>query len=92
MPTTPMSFRKKAVAAVEMTAFAPGAGPPANRIATRRKLCCIRGGRAIVEGLLDSGISISAVYRVDPGHLTVFHFAGVAIAGLMASLETHFIK
>jgi len=26
----------KEVAAVEMTAFAPGAGPPAKRIATRR--------------------------------------------------------
>ena len=37
-----MRFRKKDVAQVEMTAFAAGAGPPANRIATRRKLleCC----------------------------------------------------
>ena len=49
MPTTSMSLRRNAVAAVEITALAAGAGPPANRIATRRKLCRIFGGRAIVE-------------------------------------------
>src|SRR5687767_8639540 len=36
-----------------MTAFAPGAGPPANRIAARRKLWGIRGGR---ENVLFSAI------------------------------------
>ena len=30
-----MSLRRNAVAAVEITALAAGAGPPANRIATR---------------------------------------------------------
>src|SRR6187549_2938004 len=35
MPSTSMSLRKNAAAAVEMTALAAGAGPPANKIATR---------------------------------------------------------
>src|SRR5271166_5759032 len=36
MPTTSMLFRRKADAAVEITALAAGAGPPAKRMATRR--------------------------------------------------------
>jgi hypothetical protein len=35
-----------------MTAFAAGAGPPANKIATRRKLCSTRGGRDMVEAIV----------------------------------------
>jgi hypothetical protein len=33
-----MSSRKNETAAAEMTALAAGAGPPANRMAARRKL------------------------------------------------------
>src|SRR4051794_18455134 len=36
MPTTSMPLRRNEAAAVEITALAAGAGPPANRIATRR--------------------------------------------------------
>src|SRR5262245_5420309 len=35
IPSTSISFRRNDAAAVEITALAAGAGPPANRIATR---------------------------------------------------------
>ena len=38
MPITSMPARRKETAAVEITALAAGAGPPANRIAARWKL------------------------------------------------------
>ena len=40
-----MLFRKKEAAAVEITALAAGAGPPANRIATLRMFDSTAGGR-----------------------------------------------
>src|SRR6516225_7245922 len=36
MPKTSMPWRRNEAAAVEITALAAGAGPPANKIATRR--------------------------------------------------------
>ena len=45
MPITSTSLRRNEIAAVEMTALAPGAGPPAKRIATRRKWWEAFGGR-----------------------------------------------
>ena len=45
MPTTSMSLRRNETAAVEITALAAGAGPPAKRMATRRKCGSISGGR-----------------------------------------------
>src|SRR5512135_1142602 len=36
IPSTSTSWRRNALAAVEITALAAGAGPPANRMATRR--------------------------------------------------------
>ena len=42
---TSTSLRRNEIAAVEMTALAPGAGPPAKRIATRRKWWEAFGGR-----------------------------------------------
>jgi hypothetical protein len=39
-----MLFRRNETAAVEMTALAAGAGPPANRMATRRMLDSRCGG------------------------------------------------
>src|SRR5438067_9280575 len=44
MPTTSISFRWKAAAAVEITALAAGAGPPAKRIATRLRLVAFFDG------------------------------------------------
>ena len=44
-PTTSISLRKNELAAVEITALAAGAGPPANRIATRRNGVAVLGGR-----------------------------------------------
>src|SRR5688500_8555340 len=55
-----MSLRRKAVAAVEITALAPGAGPPAKRMATRLKLCCIRGGRAMVDSCMTGSFKTGA--------------------------------
>ncbi len=55
MPITSMSFRRNDTAAVEITALAAGAGPPANTIATRRKLWCTFGGRdnvVVLVGML----------------------------------------
>src|SRR5688500_5158691 len=37
MPITSIPWRRNETAAVEITALAAGAGPPANRMATRRK-------------------------------------------------------
>ncbi len=45
---TSMLLRRKETAAVEMTALAAGAGPPAKRIATRRMLDSNIGGRESV--------------------------------------------
>src|SRR5512146_1316651 len=45
MPSTCRSFRKNELAAVEITALAAGAGPPANRIAARRMWVWTLGGR-----------------------------------------------
>src|SRR5580704_11044963 len=42
---TSMLLRRKETAAVEITALAAGAGPPAKRMATRRMLLCDAGGR-----------------------------------------------
>jgi len=42
---TSILLRRKETAAVEMTALAAGAGPPAKRIATRRMLDSNIGGR-----------------------------------------------
>jgi hypothetical protein len=41
---TSMLLRRKETAAVEITALAAGAGPPANKIATRRIFDGISGG------------------------------------------------
>ena len=43
-----MSCRKNDTAAVEITALAAGAGPPANKIATRRMAVSVFGGRESV--------------------------------------------
>src|SRR5262245_23471870 len=43
-----MSLRKNELAAVEITALAAGAGPPANRMATRRMWVSVFGGRESV--------------------------------------------
>jgi hypothetical protein len=51
IPKTSMLFRKNETAAVEMTAFAAGAGPPANRMAARRMFDCARGGRERGAGM-----------------------------------------
>src|SRR5262245_2801927 len=48
MPTTSISLRRTDTAAVEITALPPGAGPPANRIATRLIFEGFFGGRANV--------------------------------------------
>src|SRR3954447_14841305 len=45
MPTTSIPLRRNETAAVEITALAAGARPPANRIATRRMLILGAGGR-----------------------------------------------
>src|SRR5438045_3031308 len=45
MPTTSQRWRRKAAAAVEITALAAGAGPPANRMATLRMARGESGGR-----------------------------------------------
>ena len=65
-----MSLRRNAVAAVEITALAAGAGPPANRIATRRKLCGIRGGRAIVEACCSDIAGAPLIAQLLPRRLT----------------------
>src|SRR4051812_40742493 len=50
MPMTSISLRRNELAAVEITALAAGAGPPANKMATRRKLVWVLGGRDKVIG------------------------------------------
>src|SRR3972149_1555937 len=50
-----MPWRRKAVAAVEITALAPGPGPPANRIATFLTGWGISQGEAIVECFVGIG-------------------------------------
>ena len=51
MPSTSVPSRMNEVAAVEITALAPGAGPPANRMATRRKWWAALGGRESDSGM-----------------------------------------
>src|SRR5205807_492621 len=46
MPSTSMSLRRNDAAAVEITALAPGAGPPANKMATRFKVVVCFDGAA----------------------------------------------
>jgi len=51
MPTTSILLRRKEQAAVEITALAAGAGPPANKMAT------LRSGDSLCGGL-ESGVVI----------------------------------
>ncbi len=52
IPTTCISLRMNETAAAEITALAAGAGPPANRIATRRKGCSTLAGRERADVLM----------------------------------------
>ena len=60
MPKTSMLLRRNETAAVEITALAAGAGPPANRIATRRMFDSKCGGRDKVL-LMESSDQLSVV-------------------------------
>src|SRR5271157_5137173 len=66
MPKTSMSLRRKADAAVEITALAAGAGPPAKRMPTRRIWRELRGdGEAESEGDICNSRRVTVVHPFD---------------------------
>src|SRR4051812_33928950 len=78
MPTTSMPLRRNETAAVEITALAAGAGPPANRMATRRILLFAAGGRdrVVIAQVLGtrslrcrSGAVVRAIFLRFPAEL-----------------------
>ncbi len=66
-----MPLRRKATAAVEMTALAAGAGPPANKIATRLKLVSCLSGLARAD---ETDLGMENLRRPNQKRITGFHF------------------
>src|SRR5688500_13154886 len=75
MPSTSMPLRKKLMAAVEITALAAGAGPPANRIATRLKSVGVCFGTSkgddIGVGLLGAALGAGPPQGTGAGNRSV---------------------
>src|SRR3954452_23143442 len=70
MPTTSIPLRRNETAAVEITALAAGAGPPANRMATRRMLLLAAGGRdrlVIAQVLEELSCGVARAQRLESG-------------------------
>src|SRR5271166_1611836 len=66
MPKTSMSLRRKADAAVEITALAAGAGPPAKSMPTRRIWRGLCGdGEAEAEGDIRNSRRVTIVHPFD---------------------------
>jgi hypothetical protein len=68
MPMTSMLLRRKADAAVEITAFAAGAGPPAKSMATRRIWRGLGADRVVeaeAEGDIRNSHRVTVVCQID---------------------------
>ena len=76
-----MLFRRNETAAVEITALAAGAGPPANKMATRRMFDSVWGGRDKVLVMSRSNLF---------GGLDRLGILWVAVAGIVTDGETSF--
>src|SRR5215470_6326569 len=98
MPRTSMPWRRNDAAAVEITALAAGAGPPAKRIATRRIGRGLRDGLGVegeaegMEGRLPFMFAFGSISRsndsIDPageGEVALGQVAGITPGSLHSS-------